>query len=100
MAHCRDEFILQPIDAPALADVDDDTEHEKAVAGLDRIEPELDRKFRCVATQPEQFAARPQAPRLRVEREGGALLEIFAAQPLRHQHLHSPADEFLAVVAE
>ena len=38
----------------ALGDVDDGGQHERALVGLQRIEPDLDRDLGAVAAQPEQ----------------------------------------------
>ncbi len=100
VAHGRDEFVLEPVDALALADVDNDAEHEQGAAGVDRIEPDLDREFGRIAPQSEQFAVGLDAPGLHTKREHGALLQIFAAQPRWHQDVGRPAYQLLTAVAE
>jgi hypothetical protein len=57
VADGRDEIVLQSLQALALADIDDHAEDEQTLAGVDRIENHLDRKFGAVLAQPGELAA-------------------------------------------
>jgi hypothetical protein len=92
VADRRHEFVLQALQPLPLADVDDDAENEQPLAGLDRIEPDIDRELGAVPAQPKQIATRTGATGFRMVGVGVAVAHVLAAQARRHQNVDALAD--------
>ena len=86
--------------ALAGGDIHHGGEHEEALIGLDRVQPDLDGDLDAVLAEPVQLPPGPHRPRLRVGEEVGPVPGMALAQPVRYQQLDRFPDQLLAGIAE
>ena len=91
------DLILHPLAAGHIAN---HARHELAAGRLHRAEADFDRKFRVVLASRDKVESGTHRAQTGVFSEGGAILDVLLAKPLRQKHLDGLAEHLFPGIAE
>jgi hypothetical protein len=81
----RDDPAAGLLQRVALADLAPGTQDQHALAGLERAEPDLNRKLRPILAPPVQRHSRPHGSHQRLDKEPPPMPQMGLAAPFRHK---------------
>lgn len=100
VVHVKDEFVLQMVEALALADIDEEAELGQRFTQGNRFDDDFGGEFSAVPMQAIEFAFLGKRAGSRMAVGISESPEIFATQPFREQNVNRPADQFCTLIAE
>src|SRR5215472_6644636 len=80
--------------ALALSNVADGARYDKAFVCLSWAQADFDRNLMTVFVKPVEFQVRAHSPHARFEKKTLSMLQVRAAETLRHQHLYFATQQF------